>query len=108
MFFFWFDNFAGNNFSEDVFAEGYWIDVVNRYGAYTIQQGIINRWIYITDNDGIELLTTKLHAQEYVKLYFYAHTMAKQSKRLIDIPALKDDLAACDKVWGYPYSSNGR
>ena len=106
MYFFWFDHFAENGFTEEVFAEGSWVDVEDKYGSYTIQQGIINRWIYITDYDGIELLTTKLHAQEYVKLYFYAHTMAKESHRLLDIPALEDDLAACDKVWGFPYSSN--
>lgn len=105
MYFFWFDHFAEHNFTENVFSEGKWAAVEELYGMYTIQVGINNQWLYLTDEDGLELLTTDIHAQEYVKLYFYAHTMAKHSHHLVGLPALEEDLKECDKKWGYPYTN---
>ena len=104
MYFFWFDHFAEHKFTEDAFSQGSWADIEDLYGLYTIQVGINNQWLYITDEDGLELHTSEIHAQEKVKMYFYAHTMAKQSHHLVGLPAMEDDLRECDKVWGYPYS----
>tara|TARA_B110000483_G_C17879545_1_gene421170 strand:- start:273 stop:602 length:330 start_codon:yes stop_codon:yes gene_type:complete len=101
MYFYWFDHFAEHNFTEEAFSKGQWADMLELHGGFAIQRGIINQWLYVTDVDGREILDiTEIHAQEYVNMYFYAITMAKESHRLLNVPAMEEDVEACLAKWG--------